>query len=649
MSDKKKFIAIMFFLCLLEVFLFRHAITTNALFGDIGDGRFCNYVTDHWYKFLTGQEKIFDSNQFYPVKYVFTYSDLFLGLGPFYCLFRIMGMNLYNAFKYTIIIVHFIGSGGMLWLLRKKFRLSYFSSIIGTCVFSYANIGTIFLHPQYMAIFFLPYLVISIITFFQNINDSRLSRILIGIRTLIIFVLVFYTSAYTGYYTAIIIAVILITYSILDLKGKQLKVWIDWMRNNFIELIFYIAFSIILLIPFAICYIPVQNLSGGRAWDEVLVYLPTFSDFFSINSWNWMYGTICNLGISAATSAVENGFPLFTFAFFVFSLIKLYQLYHRNKNNIENKLIYTFGISVVIISLLILKFRPNASLWYFVYKYLPGASSMRAVGTFMLMLPLLIAICIAYILNGMKRTKRLYLFSVIILLQYVWAGNLGMYWNIDDRLNFLQSISPMPDDCCTIYVSRDKDLASVWDTTPQMTSWEIAEYFNVNNIGGYNSFYAEDWDMIDVSNINYEYNAWYWINKYNLQNVYEYNIDLNQWKKIDHFPDIELINNKLPSSNVAYISNRTMDIASQGWIAGPSAKLNPGKYGVEIYGENLNNLTVTSWDNGEPSSLNIINHEDTFIECSFSLEESAKSFYLFIQNSQAEEHAFVNSFKIRKK
>ena len=76
--------------------------------GDLGDARFNNYLLEHGYRYLVGQDKYFWNADFmYPEAEVISYSDNLLGTVPFYALCRVFGADRETAFQiwYLLMVV----------------------------------------------------------------------------------------------------------------------------------------------------------------------------------------------------------------------------------------------------------------------------------------------------------------------------------------------------------------------------------------------------------------------------------------------------------------------------------------------------------------------------------------------------------------
>ena len=114
-----------FLLCLLEYSAFQKIIGTDALFGDLGDGRLTNLVAEHWYHFFKGETAFADLGIFYPAENTLAYSDMLLGFGILHTLLRIVGCDMYIAYKYTILLVHAVGTVSAFYLLTNTSHIVF--------------------------------------------------------------------------------------------------------------------------------------------------------------------------------------------------------------------------------------------------------------------------------------------------------------------------------------------------------------------------------------------------------------------------------------------------------------------------------------------------------------------------------------------
>src|SRR5215212_8375341 len=77
----------------------------DRFFGDRGDARGFLYYCEHWYRSLLGKSSLLSPGVFYPAKGTLAYSDLLLGVGVPYSLFRALGVEMFLSLEITIILI----------------------------------------------------------------------------------------------------------------------------------------------------------------------------------------------------------------------------------------------------------------------------------------------------------------------------------------------------------------------------------------------------------------------------------------------------------------------------------------------------------------------------------------------------------------
>lgn len=163
MVEECVIVSIILFIC--EWFFFRNVIGTanGALIGDRGDGRFTTLIAEHWWRFIQGKEGFSELSIYYPYQNILGYSDLLLGYGIVHSFLRLIGFNMFSAYKWTLIIYHVFGTVSMYYLLRKTLKCHTLWAMFGTIGFCFSNDYAIHIsHTQLNAIcfsfglFFLP-------------------------------------------------------------------------------------------------------------------------------------------------------------------------------------------------------------------------------------------------------------------------------------------------------------------------------------------------------------------------------------------------------------------------------------------------------------------------------------------------------------
>lgn len=565
MIDTKKnkilgFLGFGAFVVFIELMFFRNIIGNDNLIGNNGDARYIDLILEHYYGFLNGRENFTDLICFYPVKNTISYSDMLLALAIPFCIFRFMGMSMFMANKLGLILIHTIGTISTVSFLNKKLKFNPFATAIGTIVFCYANsLSVKSWHNQMFAVCLVPVILILLWNFFENINKSTKIRVFSGFGAITMLALIFYTSFYNAYYF-LIYAIFLITVYMITLSVKKVPIFKPigaFFKFHIIEVIFYVLYGIGIMIPFLIIYLPTLQSSGGWDWEPVQSMLPTWRDFFNVSPFNIVYGAFMEGNFFKLegfyAGELRTGFPLITFFLFVVASIWLYFKYGKKKYSKKNtsfekssyiELLFFAGAIAVFCCFLIMLKVHGYSIWYIIYKYLPGASGLRAVSRFNMFLTLPVAIISAFFADKMipllklPKIKKIVMLVGIcgwLILENTLSVGVRSLWTISEASKITQTASAPPADCQVMYIidSGDKKQFNN-DKDYQLAAWEIANKYNIVTINGHSGQFPSDWSYKMSpyhSEEEYYKSIDEWISNYQISDVYAYDINTNTWIK----------------------------------------------------------------------------------------------------------------------
>lgn len=656
----KVWIILILVMVALDIFFFRNIIFTADAFGDYGDGRYCNLVTEHWYQFIIGNEKIGELSTFYPIKNSLGYSDTFIGFALPYIIIRLLGNDMFSAFKITIVVIHFIGCLSALYFCIKKMRLNYCTALITTIIFAYSNMQNTATHPQFYVFYYIPIFTLFIWGYFENINNKK-KRIIYALAAITIFAVIFYTTGYIGYFMVIFMVFeFIIVGSILYIVDRkrifeirQLKSCITFVKRNYLEYCLFFIYTILIFVPFIILYLPIQQKNNAvRQWTDIMC--PTLVDFINIAPSNLLWGKLLQFG-EGHYAEFQTGFPIVTISIFAISVFYLlrkgYIKLKKNKFEYTLLIMVTLAISTICCFMLILKIN-TYSLWYFVFKLLPGASAIRAVTRFNQVLVWPLSLVIGFTINNLKikRIKYLqYVLLVVFVLEYTWIGGITSMWNTDEPRKMLSKISTPPSDCEVIYIINDDIGLDEHDyTRAHLDAWMIAYKYRLRTINGYGSYYPKDWIDVNYTRSNlYDIHSYNWGRKNNISGFYAYDLNNDIWIKRDYMPEFEYISDSVAMQNSEYINNEIV-LYKNGIIYGPYITLYPGEYEIEIKGNNLFNAKYyCSYNMGKNlSDINVITYTDNNIIYKIQVTEILENVEFPIKNL-AEENIVVSSIKVK--
>ena len=436
---------------LLELFFFRNILWNGKLFGDSGDGRLTMLITEHWWRFFTGKEKFADLLMFFPTKGTLGYSDMLFGFGIIHSIFRLLGVDMYLSYKFTLILLHVFGSFSFFYFLHKKLHIKLFWSFVSLISFSYSTTFAqlAFGHSQISAINFLPLFSLFFVATIENWNNRRL-RNLNAAFLIATYALICYTAWYIAFFTALFCIVLLVVYSIkLSKEGLSVASAVSTFFLGFgVDLILLVILAIVIMIPFAIIYLPILKNSGGYGYSPI--YIPEFIDIINVSPNNLMFGKVIQQ-MNLNGGEVQTGFSIVVLLLFVITF-KLKKSFSEDKyfQVFRESLFYT----VLVAFLLCMKLGSSGcSLWYFIYKFIPGSSSIRAVGRFLFYISYPLSLCIGLHGNGIIQkypsySKKSFVFGAIFLLvlfvSQIRIDGVSSLWRRGMQRNMISEIPPPP-------------------------------------------------------------------------------------------------------------------------------------------------------------------------------------------------------------
>ncbi len=648
------FFAIAFF----EMFFFRNMLGNDKLFSDSADGRLTMLLTEHWFRFFCGKERFADTLMFFPAKGTMGYSDMFLGYGLVHSIFRAIGLDVYQAFKCTLIALHIFGSVTMFLLCRRELKLPLFWSFLALLSFSYssvfADIG--FGHTQLSTVNFMPLFAISfarIVRFWEN-RKKRNASITAFILS---YFLILYTGWYIAFFAALFCLVLVITYiaqihSIkLPIKEKAHKILLDlrW------DAILFVLLTVALFIPFCCIYLPVLKAGGGYGYEWQS--LPDIAGLINVTERNMIFGKIIRrLGIR---NFEATGFPVIVLIFF-FGSFRLFEKTKATVKDYENAFVKSFFTSIIVCILLCLKLSDGGlSLWMLVYKFIPGAKSIRGIGRFLFFLSFPISLSIALCgsichgnFRGLKKTAPSLSILVLLFISQITRGGVGTGWNRNSALRFREEVPEPPKDARTFFI-LPKEGDSRDNAFKQLDAYDIACLYDIPTLNGYSGNEPRNWHGIwNVGSNDYERALFFWIlaNDELDDGVYSYDPNKKLWEAYNpkgvikelYAPRVYSFTGNNIKAGYDVDGNRFLE--PNGRSYGPYWTVLPGSYKVIIEGDGLYQAQIEVYSHfGEVQYPFTSNISDTKIELKFSIPKATSNFEVLVKN-ESEKIMTLSSF-----
>lgn len=640
-TEKCKIIFLFLGIVILECIFFREFIGNDRLFGDAADGLLNNLLTEHWYKVMCGKEKWNELIIFYPTTNVISYTDMDLGFVFPYFIFRIIGLDIFTANKISLMFLHFMGSMCLGYILVKKCKCSLIWTYIG--VFMFSGCGAYYCllnHTQMFAISYIPIILFFVWKYFENINKKI--RIAYMCGAIAIFDLLFYTAFYIGYFLAIFVMLFVIIAILVIFVGRKkdlISEIFQFIKCHIIELVGYVVYLVLLMVPFLYTYLPTMNQIGKRSWDIVIEQSPTLQTLIDFTTNTVLYGRlISKLGLPTYTTVEGDvNFSVFTLLIFIVLAIFYFNIARKKKFNQWEYVLLSCLIIDVIFSIFLVLRIGDYSIWYLFWKFFPGASALRAMIRYYMFLHLPIGIFVAIAGSRLCQRKYDYVWEVGILVLIIFA-NLKFFtfslWNIQEEKDMLARVSDPPEDCEYIFVI-DSESPNEKYPYAQMFAWAIADNKGKKTINGYSGNYPEDYDFLFLGSVNSIGKALVWIDKYDIQNLYLYDLRKDVWIPQDEIELTYYANSEELFSTDENTSEDSMILKPGQFQFGPYVALPTGKYVVNIEGNGLSNCSVECFNPYSDSWLynGIIKQTDEMIQYEFELYEVGRDMEFRLVNS----------------
>jgi hypothetical protein len=371
--------------------------------GDLGDSRFNMYVLEHGYRWLTGVDKSFWSAPFYyPVPNVITYSDNHLGSFLIYSAFRFLGQDRETAFQLWCVALFTLNYFVTYFVLRKQ-EFHWIGAMATAYVFTFPTImiaqgGHMQLAPRFMV----PVAFWMVCRFLDGGEGKYLRCLLLAVAYQI------YVAIYIGFFLALMLVPFCLCLFIV--RKQWIGLW-KFVRSqsglaggarlsDSTELIevspkfwpyrrvllrgidygvsaccFYLA-----LLPLAIPYSRTQREFGLRRWEDIIPMLPRWQSYLHAPM-SYLWGNILQAGKHLPMASEHLIFPgaLTCVAALIFMYLASQKKLSENQTAVGLAMLGAF-LSIGLVTLYV----SGYSLYWFVWKFLPGAAAIRAVSRYML-------------------------------------------------------------------------------------------------------------------------------------------------------------------------------------------------------------------------------------------------------------------------
>ncbi|MFA6525153.1 MAG: hypothetical protein WCT33_02660 [Patescibacteria group bacterium] len=365
------------------------------------------------------QEKpldIFNANIFYPNNNTLAYSENLIGTALF--AWPVIALSGNPVLAYNIIIfLFFVLAGYCMYLLAYYFTKNFPVSILGGVIYGFN--AYMFLHfnlLHIMAVFFFPMIFLIL----HKLVESEKGKYFIYFT--FTFILLGYMSMHFFMMLASIIPVfLLVYYGVIKRKKPSKKIVV----NSIIALII----SAIFILPIFYPYLTLRtNIEYDRSYAMVNQFSPTITDYLTFSP---LLLGLFELPKNIFKTYIYSGFTVLFL--FIFSIIMLVKKYYKQREIINTSFLYLIiGFVAFILSFgVVIRFSENdpgiVGPFMLLFEFVPGFSSLRALGRFSIVILMSMSVIITIVLNQyMSRFKKKFVYvgtlmiiSCLVILEYM--------------------------------------------------------------------------------------------------------------------------------------------------------------------------------------------------------------------------------------
>ena len=505
--------------CLLALAIFFRGFLISQfdlIAGNDGDNRLNAAILEHWWAVFHGRASVTSTKFFWPEPDVLGYSDALFLLSIPYMLVRSAGVDQWIAFELALISFKAIGFFSMLWLLRSFFGVSQQVALIGGTLFTISNLYFISTgHGQLMTVALVPFLVCLACAAWRDYGGGLKRAAYFYSAAFGLFVaLVLFTSFYIGWFVVLTFGVTTISAALVALIRTKSFAFLRGaahalvLRSPVIA-IALLAFSVAIM-PFLTTYLPMLKKTGGRTYQETLPNCSQLVDLFNIGRGNWIWGRPMDalrveLGRTPMIAAeTQRGWPPLTLGLVVVGgFLIVWQgraaAVSRSLRSRKRSAVATVLIASLVTGLALSLKIGGRSLWWLIFKFVPGGSAIRVPTRFHLVLNVFVVIIGCIVLDEMRgwrsRVAAVAFWAISLLLIAEQINTEPSHLTRrSDLIAIFSRVGRPPATCSSFFLANPARQERPWYVNQIDAMW-IAELWDLPTLNGYSGWLPTDWGL----------------------------------------------------------------------------------------------------------------------------------------------------------
>ncbi len=507
----------------------------NFLPGDRGDTRLVIFTLEHWLNAFKGNEPPLLLNMFYPDKLALGYADGLILFAIPYAAFRLLGFDYFTSYQLLFGFMTVLGYTAWLVLLRRALNLSTGFAVLGavllTCLNALqqqAQIGKLTAFDVYP-------ILIGLLVIYARLGDKRRWSAWASLAAFSILLgALFFTSYYPAWFflfTLGLFGVVVLAASLLRKGvGATLAQVGEFVISQRWQLLVCVLAGLVSLAPFVLTYAPLVLSDAKRSFDLVLEFAPSPRDIINVSAQNYVWSPILRwAGFKFGNVELQMGSPVIVLMLFAGFYLKELITRLRGAVPVPNGRARTmFLLSTTALVVLGLTVQVHGfSLWYPIYRFVPGASALRALGRYLIVFDMLAVTAVVYALNEMYRSLHAFgprpnpyaaggamLLGMALIVEQLNGSPYRL-----DKSQQLASLARYQEpriDCQAFFISNP-DSTDLPVGYYQLDAMMISMKLGIPTVNGYSGFAPNVAFTLVPTGVEYEYRIRQWLSQNGVQ------------------------------------------------------------------------------------------------------------------------------------
>ena len=501
----------------------------NLVPGDRGDTRLVIFTLEHWVSAFKGQEPFLVLNMFYPETLALGYADgLFLFALP-YSAFRGLGFDYFTSYQLFFIFMTALGFAAWFVLLLRGLKLDVGFAALGAVLLTCLNALQQQAQVGKLTAFSLYPVLIGLLVIYANTRDKTNWKSWASLGAFASLLgLLFFTSYYPAWFfvfsLSLFALVMLVASIVRQGVAATMRMIRDFLSTNRWQLLFCTLILVLSLLPFAVTYAPLVMSNTKRSFSLVLEFTPHLRDIINVSAQNYVWSPFLRWAeFEFGDREVQMGSPLIVLVLFVYFFVRQVMARAWDASRVTERrarLMFWMSTTAVVIFALIIQVR-GASLWYPIYSLVPGASALRALGRYLIIIDMIVVAAVVYGLNEFYRSQSLagvnrrpYVLAGLVLVAALLVAeqvNSSPY-RLDkaEQLAFLARYGEPGLNCRAFFIDNpaSTDLPAGYF---QLDAMMIAMKVGIPTVNGYSGFAPNEAFTMVPTGSEYKYRVLSWL------------------------------------------------------------------------------------------------------------------------------------------